>query len=65
MGKMVKQTARGTVGRVNRAEETPGLGQELSNGSRLQLGKKATTVHHAEMTDEPEEVELLRHNCEA
>ena len=64
VGKMVEQTARGTIRRVNRAEETPGLRKKLSNSSCLQLGKETTTVNHAEMTDETVEVDLFCHDGE-
>ena len=65
VGQMVEKTARRTIRSVDRAEETPRFGQKLTDRCRLELGEEGTTMHHAEMTDETQEVELLSNDGEA
>ena len=62
---MVEQTARRSIRSVDRAEETPTLGEQLSDCRCFELGEEATSVDHAEMADEAVKVDLFGHDGES
>lgn len=56
---MVEQTAGRSVGRVDRAEEPPGLGQKLPDRRRLEFSKERSSVDAPEVGEVPVKVEFL------
>ena len=59
MTQMIQQTTGGTIRSVHRAKESPGLGEELAHGRRLEFGEEGTTVDGSKVGDVAEEVEFV------
>lgn len=62
---MVQQPARRPVGRVHRAQESPGLGQQLSDRGGLHGREELTSMDAAEVRQVSEEVDTLGHDRKA
>lgn len=54
-----------SVWSVDRTEEAPGLGQQLTNGRGPHLGKRRSSVHTAEVGQVADEVELIGYDAQA
>ena len=57
---MVEQTAGRSIGRVDTAEESPGLGEQFTRRGRLHLREELTTMDGAEVREVTPVVQLLR-----
>ena len=52
-GHVIEQAAGGSVRGVNRAQETPGLGEKLPHGCRAQLSEIGAPVNRPEVGQVP------------
>lgn len=61
---MVHESARLAVWSVDRTQEAPGLGQQLTHRGGPHLSERCSSVHAAEVRQVANEVELVSYNAQ-